>query len=364
MPALVDSPSVDASLKDGYAVISREVAGATTEKPVRLELLGSVAAGETAEVAVTAGAAVRVLTGARIPHGADAVVSGEFAIPGDGDVRIMTFAEPGRNILPRGCDVTAGAIIAQPGAVLTPGLVGLLAAAGHSRIPVVRHPRVAIIATGDEVIAPGQPLPDGKLYASNMTTLGAWCRRYRMNSETAIVPDAPDEMKKVFSQALKGADAIITSGGAWTGDRDMVARIMAELGWEQVFHRIRIGPGKAVGFGMLAGKPVFILPGGPPSNLMGFLQIALPGLLRLAGHQRPGLPLSTVRLSTELAAAHPDWTQFIFGRLEQQEDFPLFVPLRGNSRLGSMAEADAVVTIPEGRLHWPAGSILPAQLLR
>ena len=364
MPALVDSPSVDASLKDGYAVISLEVAGATTEKPVRLELLGSVAAGETAEVAVTAGAAVRVLTGARIPRGADAVVSGEFAIAGDGDVRIMTFAEPGRNILPRGCDVTAGAIIAQSGAVLTPGLVGLLAAAGHSRIPVVRPPRVAIIATGDEIIAPGQPLPDGKLYASNLTTLGAWCRRYRIDTETAVVPDEPEDMKKAFSDALTRVDAIITSGGAWTGDRDMVARIMAELGWEQVFHRIRIGPGKAVGFGMLAGKPVFILPGGPPSNLMGFLQIALPGLLRLAGHQRPGLPLVTVRLSAELAATHRDWTQFIFGRLEQHEQLPLFVPLQGNSRLGSMAEAEAVVTIPEGRMYWPAGSTVPAQLLR
>ncbi|KAB2891998.1 MAG: molybdopterin molybdotransferase MoeA [Desulfobulbaceae bacterium] len=364
MPALVDSPSVDASLKDGYAVISREVAGATSEKPVRLKLLGSVAAGASAGAAVTAGTAIRVLTGARIPRGADAVVSGEFAIPGDNDVGITTFAEPGRNILPRGCDVTAGAIMAQPGTVLTPGLVGLLAAAGHSRVSVVRHPRVAIVATGDEVVAPGQPLPDGTLYASNMLTLAAWCRRYRMDTETAIVADEPHEMKKVFSHALTRADAIITSGGAWTGDRDMVARIMAELGWEQVFHRIRIGPGKAVGFGLLAGKPVFILPGGPPSNLMGFLQIALPGLLRLAGHRRPGLPQVSVRLSTELAAAHPDWTQFIFGRLEQQGEFPLFVPMKGNSRLGSLAEAEAVATIPEGRVRWPAGSIVAVQLLR
>jgi molybdopterin molybdotransferase len=364
MPALVDSPSVDASLKDGYAVISREVAGATPEKPVRLRLLGSVAAGATTEVAVTAGAAVRILTGARIPRGADAVVSGEFAIAGNGDVLITTFAEPGRNILPCGCDVTAGAIIAQAGAILTPGLVGLLAGAGHSEVPVVRHPRVALVATGDEVIAPGQPLPDGKLYASNMTALGAWCRRYRMDTIMAIVPDEPEEMKKAFSHALTRADAIITSGGAWTGDRDMVARIMAELGWEKVFHRIRIGPGKATGFGKLDGKPVFILPGGPPSNLMGFLQIALPGLLRLAGHQRPGLPLITVRLSVELVAAHPDWTQFIFGRIDQHGEFPLFVPLQGSSRLGSMAEAEAVVNIPEGRMHWPAGSIVQAQLLR
>jgi molybdopterin molybdotransferase len=143
----------------------------------------------------------------------------------------------------------------------------------------------------------------------------------------------------------------------------MVAKILAALGWTQVFHRIRIGPGKAVGFGLLAGKPVFILPGGPPSNLMGFLQIALPGLLRLAGQRAPGLPLTTVRLALELVGAHADWTQFIFGRLAPLEDRPLFHPLRGASRLGAMAEAEAVVAIPEGQTRLPAGSPAPAQLL-
>ena len=109
---------------------------------------------------------------------------------------------------------------------------------------------------------------------------------------------------------------MITSGGAWTGDHDMVAQVLEGLGWKEVFHRIRIGPGKAVGFGMLNNKPVFILPGGPPSNLMGFLQIALPGLLALSGHANPGLPRINARLASELRESDLDWTDFFFGTLE------------------------------------------------
>jgi molybdopterin molybdotransferase len=219
------------------------------------------------------------------------------------------------------------------------------------------------MATGDEVVAPGRPLPPGKLYASNLATLDAWCRRYRMTTETVITSDEPAEIRAVLETVLDRADALLTSGGAWTGDRDRVAAILTELGWEQVFHRIRIGPGKAVGFGMLTGKPVFILPGGPPSNLIGFLEIALPGLMRLSGNRNLGLPKSTVRLTTELVGADADWTQFIFGRIEEHDDHPLFVPLQGASRLGSMAGAEAIVAIPEGSTHLPAGSLVQAQLL-
>lgn len=361
--AMVDSPSVDASLKDGYAVISAEVANATEAHPVTLRLAGSMAAGSHEEIPVTPGASVRVLTGARIPSGADAVVSEEFVHNKDDRIEISTFAEPGRNILPRGSDVTSGQCIARQGRRLTPGLTGLLAASGHSRVAVVPNPTVAIVATGDEVVAPGLPLPDGKLYASNMTTLAAWCRRFGMHTQTVIVRDEPDDILHSLQTLSESADAVITSGGAWTGDRDMVAQILEKLGWKQVFHRIRIGPGKAVGFGLLRAKPIFILPGGPPSNLMGFLQIAFPGLLKLAGHESPALPRTTVRLAVDLTGRHIDWTQFIFGDLEMGMDLPLFHPLRNSSRLGSMADAKAVVSIAEGKTLLPAGSIVSAQLL-
>jgi len=361
--AKVDSPSVDASLKDGYAVMSRQVEGASRERPVNLKLVGFQAAGGNEKVAVLPGTTVRVLTGAKIPSGADAVVAEEFVSAAGEMITFYIDAEPGRNILPKSSDVASGRVVARRGTLLNPGLVGLLAAAGHDRLSVIRCPYVAIIATGDEVVAPGQPLPEGKLFASNITTLGGWCRRFGMRTHLAVVKDQARLIGEALSRSAETADAVITSGGAWTGDRDLVAQILENLGWRQVFHRIRIGPGKAVGFGLLQGKPVFILPGGPPSNLMGFLQIALPGLLKLAGHLHCRLPSVNVRLATQLSGRTPDWTQLIYGTLEQSVDLPLFHALRGTSRLRSMSEAQAVVAIPEGKTELPSGAVVAAQVL-
>ncbi|MCF8095743.1 MAG: molybdopterin molybdotransferase MoeA [Desulfobacteraceae bacterium] len=361
--AKIDSPSVDASLKDGFAVLSSDVACAAPDNPVRLKLIGSQAAGGRRNLSVCPGNTVEVLTGAKIPNGADAVVSGEFASKDDEYILVTNNAEPGRNILPKGSDVSAGKSIVKAGQPLTPGRVGILAASGHSRLSAIRTPSVAIVATGDEIVAPGLPLPEGKLYASNITTIAAWCRRYGMRVQTDVVKDDPDELFNLLKSTAEKVDAIITSGGAWTSDRDMVAYILDQLSWNKIFHRIRIGPGKAVGFGLLSEKPVFVLPGGPPSNLMGFLQIAMPGLMQLSGHPRPGLPVANARLASDLRGLHDDWTQFVFGTIENHPDLPVFYSLRNESRLRSMAEADAVAAIPEGETFIPEGSIVKVQLL-
>lgn len=364
LSALVDSPSMDSSLKDGYAVVSHEIAGATPEKPVRLDLAGIMEAGGKKEIEVKPGITVRVLTGARIPAGADAVLTEEFAKPDGNGILVMNFAEPGRNILRRGRDVECRTCIVQQGRQLSPGIVGLVAAAGHSMVPVFKNPTVAIIGTGDEIVAPGEPLSEGKLYASNILTSDAWCKRYGMKTVMAVVHDDFDTLTSTFRTLSAGTDAVITSGGAWTGDRDMVAQVFEGLGWHQYFHRIRIGPGKAVGFGMLDKKPVFILPGGPSSNLMGFLQIALPGLLTLAGHADPGLPRVTARLGADLAGRQRDWTNFFFGKLEGGEGLPVFHPLQDSSRLRAIAEAEAIACIPEGQGPLPEGSVVSVQVLK
>ena len=363
--SLVDSPSVHGSLKDGYAVVSEDIRTATAKAPVTLRLAGSVAAGEHSGLVVSRGSAIRVLTGARVPEGSDAVVAEEFVRVGDGLIVVSADAGPGRNILPKGSDVALGGLVAPRGTVISPGLLGLLAAAGHSRLEVIRRPRVVLIATGDEVVAPGSLLPEGKLYASNIVTLAGWCRLYGFSTSSRIVADERQALAEALGEALVSADAVITSGGAWTGDRDLVAEVLKGLGWKKLFHRLRIGPGKAVGFGLLAEKPIFILPGGPPSNLMGFLQIALPGLLRLSGSPQAGLPTRQVVLAEELTTRFPDWTQFFFGTLERVEEggLPTFRPLAGRSRLGSMAEAGAIVRIPEGESRLGQGETVDAQLL-
>jgi molybdopterin molybdotransferase len=220
---------------------------------------------------------------------------------------------------------------------------------------------VAIIATGDEVILPGQRLTEGKLYASNLLTLNAWCIRYGMKTTLNIVGDDAKVIMEKLKQAAETHDAVLTSGGAWTGDRDLVAQMLKELNWHEVYHRVRIGPGKAIGFGLLYQKPVFILPGGPPSNLIAFLQLALPGLFRLAGHQQPQLPQKLVRL-TETVMGHSDWTQFIFGRFEYKNGIEGFCPIEKASRLKSIAEAEGIISIPEGTDHISAGSDVSATL--
>lgn len=363
--ALVDSPSVDASLKDGYAVVSEDIARASKDNIVTLHIAGTTYAGDSGSAVVTPGTAVRILTGAELPAGADSVIAEEFTRRQGDDVSVMNIAEPGRNILFRGSDIENGSTIAKQGSRITPGLLGLIAAAGHSRLTVIQRPAVAIIATGDEVVAPGMPLPKGKLYASNITTLAGWCRRFGFTVHLEIVPDSEKAIESAVNRLDGKADALITSGGAWTGDHDLVATVLSDLGATKIFHRLRIGPGKATGLVMLSGKPVFILPGGPPSNLMGFLQIALPGLFRLSGSSAPPLARTPVRLDTTLQTNYPDWTQFYYGKLEPSDDWepPLFVPLTRKSRLRSMAEADAVVAIPEEASVIEAEQVISAQLL-
>lgn len=361
--AKVNSPSVDASMKDGYAVRSEEIENATAEHPVALEIIGSAAAGVKCDQAVRPGTAVRILTGAKIPEGANAVVAEEFTSAEGQQVRVTNTAEPGRNILLAGSDVALGERMCAKGDRLVPGMVGILAAAGYGDIPVYCRPSVAIIATGDEVVVPGRPLAEGKLYASNLVTLNAWCRRYGMNTALNIVNDKPDIILKTLKDAVEAHDAVLTSGGAWTGDRDFVVRMLETLGWKQFFHRIRIGPGKAVGFGLLNEKPVFILPGGPPSNLLAFLQIGLPGLMKLGGYKQPKLPEVKVLLDETVTVRDVDWTQFIFGRFVDGDGYTRFRPLKLKSRLQSMAKAEAMIAVPEGAGEVEAGAIVSAQLL-
>ena len=360
--AKVDTPSLNVSLKDGYAIQAADILSASPASPVHLTLVGNIAAGGSWQGVVHTGEAVRILSGAPLPQGADAVVAEEFTQALPGAVNVMKNAEPGRNVLLRGTDIRVNQLIVPAGQRLHPTIIGLLAAAGYHEVLVVRRPRVAILATGDEVLAPGQPLVQGKLYASNLFTLAAWCLRFDFEIETFVLKDDPNSIRPVLTSCLDQYDAILTSGGAWKGEHDLVVQILDALGWQKIYHQVRMGPGKAVGFGLFQNKPVFCLPGGPPSNHMAFLQLGLPGLHKLSGEQKPGLPLVPA-VMTETVTGQLDWTQFVHGCLLQENQRQLFQPLKYQSRLQEMAHTQAIAKIPEGVEALSANSTIIVQVL-
>jgi molybdopterin molybdotransferase len=360
--ARVDTPSLDVSLKDGYAILAADIRAASPASPVRLNLTGSIAAGSVWQGIVQLGEAVRILSGAPLPQGADAIVAEEFTQPLPGAICVMKYAEPGRNILRQGTDVQIGQLIIPANQRLYPTAIGLLAAAGYQEVPVIRQPRVAILATGDEVLAPGQPLVPGKLYASNLFTLAAWCLHYGFVVETFVLQDDATWILQVLTTCLEQFDAVLTSGGAWKGEHDLVVQILDAIGWQKIYHRVRMGPGKAVGFGLFQTKPVFCLPGGPPSNHMAFIQLGLPGLQKLAGEPKPGLP-QVPAVMAETVSGQLGWTQFIHGRLIRDNQRLLFRPLKYQSRLQEMAHTEAIAKIPEGLEELSTDSTVMVQIL-
>lgn len=363
--ARVSYPGTDVSLKDGFAVKSADVAGASVRHPVRLKVIGSVFAGSKFTGEVVGGSTVKVCSGAPIPRGAEAVVSGEF---GDElsprEVSIKADAAPGRNILRAGGEVTAGAVIISQGGRLLPGYLGLAAAAGISRISVYRRPLVAVVGVGDEVVAPGENLRPGQLYASNLVTMQAWLASFGISCATSVVRDNEKAIRQELHRLLPGVDAILTSGGAWGSERDLVIGSLDRLGWQEKFHHVRMGPGKGIAFGLWEGKPVFCLPGGPASNEMAFLQLALPGILRMGGDTRHPLQSVPARLTENLKSRHRAWTEFKDAVLSRDTGGNYTVALyRHRSRLQAIASANSLVCIPEGVASLSAGDIINVQVL-
>jgi molybdopterin molybdotransferase len=363
--ALISYPLTDVSLKDGFAVRSEEVSSASIHRPVCLRVIGSVFAGSGFEGEVKRGSAVKICSGAPIPQGLNAVVSGEFCREASVDeVWIYADAEPGRNVLRSGGEITAGSIIARRGEVLRPGCLGLAAAAGISRVRAYRRPRAALIGIGDEVISPGQHLLPNQLYASNLVTIGAWLTSFSVPYVWSVIKDNEKSIKTDLLKHLPFVDTILTSGGAWGSERDLVLGTLHRLGWHEIFHYVRMGPGKGIALGFLDGTPVFCLPGGPASNEMAFLQIALPGILRMGGRNRHPLETVSARLTENVRGRHRAWTEFKDATLSWDFEEGYTVTLyRNRSRLQAIAYANCLVCIPEGTESLNRGDIIPVQVL-
>ena len=356
--AAVDSPSASTSLKDGYALRSSDIAGASQDHPVKLALSGVATAGAKEKATVRPHSAVRILTGGQIPRQSDVVVSEEFTRLEEENLLVLKATEAGRNILARSTDIKTGEKIIAAGDRLTPGRLGLIAAAGHAAALVHRNPRIAVIATGDEVLLPGTPIAKGQLYASNAVTLEAWCRRMGCDTMLAVVPDRYDAIMAVLQEAVDACDVVLTSGGAWSSERDLVGHVLDDIGWRRIFHRVRLGPGKGTGMGLVGQCAVFMLPGGPPANLVGFLKLARPAILKMGGHRDHDLPKQCLRLQHDVRGQQ-DWTQAVFGTIAfDGTGNGLFRPDRQASRLKSMAHAQALLMIPEGVDHMAAGTFV------
>jgi molybdopterin molybdotransferase len=365
LAALISYPSTDVSLKDGFAVRSEEVSAASMHRPVCLRMVGSVFAGSRFETEVKQGSAVKICSGAPIPQGLNAVVSGEFCREASADeVWICADAEPGRNVLRSGGEITVGSTIARKGEVLRPGCLGLAAAAGISRVRAYRRPRAALIGVGDEVISPGQHLLPNQLYASNLLTIGAWLTSFGVPYVWSVVKDNEKTIKTELLMHLPSVDTILTSGGAWGSERDLVVGTLHGLGWQKIFHNVRMGPGKGIAFGLLEGKPVFCLPGGPASNEMAFLQIALPGIFRMCGRNRHPFAIVSARLTENVRGRHRAWTEFKDATLSFDFEGGYTVTLyRNRSRLQAIAYANCLVCIPEGTESLNRGDTIPVQVL-
>jgi molybdopterin molybdotransferase len=361
--AAVDSPSSTSSRKDGFAVNSAYLVNAAADSPVELKVVGKLAAGDRVNVHIKNGQAVRVTTGAPIPEGADAVLSEEFCDSTADTIFARGIAEAGRNLLRRGTDIQQGQRVAAKGEKLSPPLIGLLASAGSDRAAVCRLPRVAVIASGNEVVAPGEPLSDGKLYASNLVEIGSWLAYYGLSYSAELVPDKASEIQSAIASRLPQADVLITSGGAWGSEHDLMLDVVQKMGWQGIYRRVRMGPGKPVAFGLLEHKPFFVLPGGPPSNEMAFLQLALPAIMKMKGDVAFSFPIVRAQLA-ETVRGHKDWTQFIHARLEADKHQLNVAPAKLKSRLVSMARKDALIIIPEGREALTAGESIEIQIFK
>lgn len=295
-----DLPPWDNSSMDGYAVRSADTAHASAERPVRLRLLGEVPAGAVAERPVQGGDAYRILTGAPMPPGADAVVPQEEVRRDGGAVVLSRPVVAATFVRPRGEDIRAGDPVLGAGTVLGPPALGVLAALGKALVRVHQRPRVAILSTGDELVDVDQAPGPGQIPNSNTYTLSAQVREAGgVPLNLGIARDSREDLEERFRWGL-AADMLVSSAGVSVGDRDFVREVMEKLGAEMDFWKVSMRPGKPLTFGRLGGRPFFGLPGNPVSSMVTFELFVRPALRRMAGDPRLFRPRVTARMAEPL----------------------------------------------------------------
>jgi molybdopterin molybdotransferase len=349
-------PPFASSAMDGYAVLAADVAGASEDRPARLRVVGTLAAGAAPTTPVRAGEAVRIMTGAPFPPGADAVAIVETTRPAPGaadTVEVLAPTPPGAHIRPAGEDLSAGQRVFAAGTPLGPGHLGVLASIGRREVLAHPAPTVGVLSTGDELVEGGGPLAPGQIRDSNRLTLLSLLRRDGFRTvDLGIARDVEDDIRARIGDGTARCDAVLTSGGVSMGDFDYVKKVLDELGpmnWMQV----AIRPAKPFAFGVLAGTPVFGLPGNPVSSMVSYELLARPGLRRLAGHPDDRLARPAVRAVADAELRRPGDERVTYTRVVAAPGPDGRLRARsaggqGSNLLWPMALANALAVLPPG----------------
>lgn len=349
--ARVELPGFDTASMDGYAVRAAEVVGAGVCLPCGFE----VPAGRVADRALGAGECARILTGAPMPAGADAVAMQEDTErETDGRIRFLDGVKPWENVRFRGEDFRVGTRVLAVGQRLGATQLALAVAAGHAEVRVHRRVRVVVVGSGDELRPPGSPLKPGEVHDSNSVLLGSLFRS--AGAEVVGLPVMPDRLEATVAgleSAVSMGDLVVTAGGASVGDRDFLRPAWERLGGQLEFFRVAVKPGKPLFFGSLRGVPLIGLPGNPVSAFVTAVLIALPALRRLQGDARVGLPVSLGTLSAPLA--NPGDRRHFMRVILDEDGRVRSAGVQASHILGPLAQANGLVDVPPAT-EMPAGA--------
>lgn len=358
-------PPFDNSAMDGYAVRAEDTAGASRQNPVVLKVLMDLPAGRHTDQVVGQGEAIRIMTGAPVPPGADAVVQVELTErAADDRVRILAEHKKEKNIRLAAEDIALGQSVVRNGDEIGPAKIGMLASVGRAKIKVVRRPVVAILATGDELLDAAEPLEPGKIRSSNSYTLISQARACGAEARyLGIARDTKDEVRAHLDRGLS-ADMIVSSGGVSVGDYDYVKDALEELGVEFKFTKVAIKPGKPTVFGLLGGKPVFGLPGNPVSSMVTFEQFVRPALLKMMGKRRLLRPVVDAVLEQDISKK-PERMSLIraVARKEGSQYCVSTTGPQGSGILVSMDIANAIIMFMPGTERLKKGERVKVQLI-
>ncbi len=346
----VDLPPFDSSAMDGFAVRAEDTPGV-------LPIVFHVAAGSPASRPLASGEAMGIGTGGALPAGADAVIPIEYVVQSDNRVEIPEPVVAGANVRPVGGDLRRGEVVVSAGTLLGAAQVGALAASGVAQVSCARRPRAAVLATGSELRAPGEPLSPGQIYEANGPILDAQLRSAGAEVERLLpVVDDEDAHRDAIARGLE-ADVLLTTGGVSVGVHDLVRQVEAELGVREVFWGVSVKPGKPISFGVREGRLVFGLPGNPVSALVGFELFVRPAVRALQGAAEPGPDWERGRL-TESVHANPGRDELVRARTRVDDEGMAIEPLAGREShmIARAAGANALVLVPRGDGEVAAGS--------